>query len=198
MRSASSSTQLKRLLVIGCSAGGVDALKTLLPAIRPRQGTAAAVVIHVPNNAESILPEIFAGRCACRVKEGEDKEAILPDTIYFAPPGYHLQVEPELVLSLSSEEPLNSSRPSIDILFETAALALGPKVIGIIMTGANSDGTHGLACVVRQGGMAVAEDPATAQFPTMPLSALEQVPATIKMPLERIANWIQESKWNSI
>ncbi len=134
-----------------------------------------------------MLSELFANRCAMAVKEAEDKEMIRPGIIYFAPPGYHLLVEPGLSVALSNDEPVLYSRPSIDVLFESAADAYGDGLTGVILTGANSDGARGLAAVVAAGGKALVQDPETAEGTAMPLAALRESPTACAMTLEQIA-----------
>jgi two-component system chemotaxis response regulator CheB len=123
----------------------------------------------------------------------EDKDPIERATLYVAPPGYHLLVEPQLYFSVSVEEPVNFSRPSIDVLFSTGAQALGARLIAVLLTGANHDGADGLAEVRRLGGYAIVQDPASAEFPTMPEAALKAghphfqgTPAEIGRELTRI------------
>jgi len=151
-----------RLIVIGASAGG---LQVLLP---------LAVVLHLPDDRNSRLAELFQQRLALRVREAEDKDAILPGSLYFAPPGYHLLVEDDFTLSLSRDEPVQFSRPSIDVLFESAADALGEQVCGILLTGANQDGASGLHALAQNRGITVVQSPQSAEVPTMPEAALKR------------------------
>jgi two-component system chemotaxis response regulator CheB len=162
-------------VVIGTSAGGVEALSVLLPAIPRRYGGAVFVVLHLPRERPSLLVDIFAPKCALAVREAEDKERVAPGTIYFAPSDYHLLVEPGPALALSMDAPVNFSRPSIDVLFESAAEVYGPRLLGIILTGANEDGTAGLEAVSRAGGTTCVQDPATAYAPLMAESALRRM-----------------------
>jgi len=178
------------VIVIGASAGAVDALSVLLPALPAQYPLAVAVVVHLPPDKKSIMAELFQPKCRLRVKEAEDKEPLAAGTVYFAPPDYHLLVEPDGRLSLSSEEPVLFSRPSIDVLFETAADALGPAVVGVVLTGGNSDGTRGLRAVCDAGGTAVVQDPTTAAVPAMPESALAACPTATALPLDRMADFL--------
>ena len=114
-------TRPPEAVVIGASAGAVDALSVLLPALPADYPLAVAVVVHLPPDRKSVMAELFQTKCRVRVKEAEDKEPFAPGTVYFAPPDYHLLVEPDRRLSLSSEESVLYSRPSIDVLFESAA-----------------------------------------------------------------------------
>jgi two-component system chemotaxis response regulator CheB len=159
-------------VVIGASAGGVEALSILLPALRPTLRAAVLVVVHVPRERESLLAKLFAARCDLPVKEAEDNEPVVPGTIYFAPPDYHLQVDAGPRVSLSYDDPVNWSRPSIDVLFTTAADVYGARLLALLLTGGNQDGAAGLLAVRRAGGLTVVEDPDSAFCSTMPREAL--------------------------
>ena len=121
--------------------------------------------------------------------EAEDKEAIVPGRVYLAPAGYHLLVEDEH-FALSTEPPVWYARPSIDVLFESAAEARGAQVIGVILSGANADGARGLAFIKRCGGIAVVQDPATAESSAMPNAALSATETAEILPLEEIAPFL--------
>lgn len=177
-------------IAIGSSAGAVDALLHILPLLPPDFSLPVFIVVHLIPDKESIMADIFQHRCQLNVKEAEDKETIVPGTIYFAPPDYHLLVEKDETLSLSSEEPVLHSRPSIDVLFETAADAYHESLIGIILTGASSDGARGLKAVCAAGGKAIVQDPATAYTAVMPAAALEVCPAAEKMTLDEITRYL--------
>jgi two-component system, chemotaxis family, protein-glutamate methylesterase/glutaminase len=174
-------------VVIGASAGGVEALAVLLPALPVNFRPALFIVLHLPRERPSLLVEIFARRCARPVHEAEDKEPIEPGTVYFAPPDYHLLVEKNLQIALSTDEPVHFSRPSIDVLFESAADAYGPRLLGIILTGGNEDGAAGLHAVHQAGGITVVQQPGTAKVPLMVVSALQRNPADFVLSLEEIA-----------
>lgn len=180
-------------IVLGASAGAVEALSVLLPTL-PR-GYALPpllVVVHSPADQKSVLAELFQTRCQVAVKEAEDKEPIRAGTIYFAPPNYHLLVEPDRRLSLSSDPPVLLSRPSIDVLFESAADVYGPALAGIILTGASSDGARGLQAVCEAGGIALVQSPESAHAPAMPVAALAASPSACVMSLEQIAEFLQD------
>ena len=174
-------------VVIGASAGGVEALMQLLPALPPTFAAAVFVVLHLPRERPSLLTDIFAPRCALAVREAEDKEPVVPGTIYFAPPDYHLLVDEGPVVALSADEPVNFSRPSIDVLFESAADAYGPRLLGILLTGASQDGGVGLETIHRQGGLTIVQDPATAQAPLMTEYAIRRAPVHHVLGLHEIA-----------
>lgn len=176
-----------RMVAIGTSAGGVEALGQLLPALPARCRAAVAIVLHLPPDRTSLLPRLYADRCALPLKEVEDKEPVQAGTVYFAAPDYHMQVEPERAFSLSMEEAVHFSRPSIDMLLETAAEAYGSALLGIILTGASSDGAAGLAAVRRAGGLAWVQDPAGAGAAMMPAAAIATAGADRIISLQEIA-----------
>lgn len=179
-------------IVIGTSAGGVDALATLLPALPARLAVPVLVALHLPRDRPSLLVEIFGPRCALPLCEAVDKQPLRAGTVSFAPPDYHLLVDRELQggaahIVLSVDPPVHFSRPSIDVLFESAADVFGDALLAILLTGANQDGAAGLQAVRRAGGMALVEDPQTAEAPYMPSSALQAGPVDLVLPLPRIA-----------
>lgn len=178
-------------VVIGASAGGIEALTMLLPALPPQLTTPFFIVLHLPRERPSLLVEIFRPRCAVPVREPEDKEPIAPGTVYFAPPDYHMLLERNGRIALSADEPLHFCRPSIDVLFESAADAYGEHLLGIILTGANEDGASGLEAVHRAGGTTVVQQPESAVAPVMVISALQRARADYVLPLERIANLLR-------
>ena len=174
-------------IVIGASVGAIDALMKILPALPKGYWPAILVVVHVPPDRKSLLASLFGERCAIPVKEADDKESVQAGTIYFAPPNYHLLVEPDFTLSLSIDEPVHYSRPSVDVLFESAADAYGDALVGVILTGANQDGADGLRAVWEAGGQALVQNPATAEGTAMPLAAMAACPGAQVFPLEEIA-----------
>jgi two-component system chemotaxis response regulator CheB len=174
-------------VVIGGSAGGVEALTALLPALLPRLMPPVFIVLHLPRDKPSVLAEIFAPKCAVPVREAEDKEAVAPGTVYFAPNNYHLLIDQGPQLSLSADDPVHHSRPSIDVLFESAAEIYSNRLLGIILSGANEDGASGLAAIHDAGGVTVVQSPETARAPVMALSALKLRPADRVLPLNEIA-----------
>jgi two-component system chemotaxis response regulator CheB len=159
-------------IVVGASAGGVEALLSVLGPLRSGFVLPIIVVLHLPEERRSQLAEVFARRLDMPVHEAIDKQDIAAGTVYFATPGYHLSVEQDRSLSLSLEDRVHYSRPSIDYLFESAADAYGSKLAAILLTGANHDGARGLAQVKRRGGLTIVQDPQEAQVATMPQAAL--------------------------
>ena len=158
--------------MIGASAGGVEALNQLLPALPVGFSPALLIVVHVRNDAPSLLPGLFAARCRLPVVEPDDKDEIAGGTIYVAPPGYHMLVEPDCSISLSVDPPVRFSRPSVDVLFESAALCFADALLGIVLSGANDDGARGLAAIRHAGGRCWVQDPHTAASDAMPLGAI--------------------------
>jgi len=173
-------------VAIGASAGGVEALSVLLPALPAACRVSFFVVLHIPRERPSLLPEIFAGKCALAVREAEDKEPVQPGTVYFAPPDYHLLIDRGPALALSGDEPVHFSRPSIDVLLESAADFYGERLLGLILTGANQDGAEGLAAVGRAGGRTVVQEPASAAVPYLPEAALRQGAVDFVLTLEEL------------
>lgn len=175
------------LIVIGASAGGIEAVSTLLRALPAGFRIPVAVVIHLPPNRPSLLPELFARHCALPVREAQDKEPLAPGTVYVAPPNYHLMVEPGGLLSLSCDQPLHFSRPSLDMLFESAAMACGDQLLAILLTGASADGADGLATVRQLGGKAWVQNPDEAQASIMPLAGIQRAGADKVLRLAAMA-----------
>lgn len=179
-------------VVIGASAGALEALSAILPALPAQFGLPVMVVVHVPPDRHSLMAELFQAKCRVRVLEPEDKEPIRGGTVYFAPADYHLLVETTESLSLSSDEPVLFSRPSIDVLFESAADAYGPALIAIVLTGANEDGAKGLRAVAEAGGVAIVQSPEHAFASAMPEAAIRLVPSARVMSLAAITAYLQE------
>lgn len=186
-----------KAVVIGASAGGVDALMQILPGLPAGFGLPLVVVLHLPESRHSQLAKIFMRRTSLQVREAADKETLTPGTLYFAPPGYHLLVETDHSLSLSCEAHVHFSRPSIDVLMESAADAYGPGLAGILLTGANSDGARGLDKIGRQGGLTVVQDPAEAHMPAMPQAAIRLRQPDLILDLKSIHRLLLEMGKNS-
>jgi len=146
----------------------------------------------LPSGRDSQLPEIFRTRLTMAVREAADKEKIVPGTLYFAGSGYHLSVELDRSFSLSCEEPVNYSRPSIDVLMASAADAYGAGLVGILLTGANVDGSNGMARIKEKGGITVVQNPVDAEVPTMPESAIRKSPPSLILKLAEIRDLLFE------
>ncbi|WP_315130318.1 chemotaxis protein CheB [Achromobacter marplatensis] len=174
-------------IVIGGSSGAIDALNTLLPALPAGLDAAVVVVLHLPRDRRSLLVDIFRERCALTVQEAEDQLWMRPGHLYFAPPDYHLLVDRGPRLALSVGAPVYFSRPSIDVLFESAADCYGEKLLGVLLSGANEDGAAGLAAIHAAGGRTIVQAPASAAMPTMPEAALARQPAHDALTPDEIA-----------
>lgn len=174
-------------IVIGASAGAIASLSQLLPPLGRDFPLAILVVVHVPADQPHSVAGLLQTKCRLLVKEAEDKEPILPGTVYFAPPDYHLLVEDERVLSLSNEEPVNFSRPSIDVLFESAADVYREHLLAIVLTGANHDGAQGARTIGLAGGTVLVQDPDSAMARMMPESALEACPTASMLSLAELS-----------
>ncbi|MCL6307296.1 chemotaxis protein CheB [Pseudomonas syringae] len=159
-------------IVVGASAGGVEALLKIFSGLRRGFSLPILMVLHLPDDRHSQLANVFQNRLAIPVKEADDKESIVPGTLYVAPAGYHVSVESDFSLSLSQEDKVFYSRPSIDILFGSAADTYAPRLAGVLLTGANNDGANGLLQIKKYGGFTVIQDPAQAQASTMPEAGL--------------------------
>ena len=173
-------------IVIGASAGGVEVLSVLLSSIPAGCRVSFFVVVHIPRERPSLLPELFARRCALPVREAEDKEPVQPGTVYFAPPDYHLLIDRGPAVALSGDEPVHFSRPSIDVLFDSAADIYGERLMGIILTGANQDGAEGLAAIGRAGGRTVVQEPGSAAVAFLPRAALQAGPVDAVLSIEQL------------
>jgi two-component system chemotaxis response regulator CheB len=163
-------------VVIGGSAGSIGALSEILPGL-PEGFLPVLVVVHILPSSPSRLAEVFAPRCALQVSEADPGSPIERGKLYFAPSDYHLLVEPDRRCALSVEPPVLFSRPAIDVLFESAASVYGAGLLGVVLTGASKDGAQGLRAVHEAGGLALIQDPTTAEADTMPRAALAAVPA---------------------
>jgi two-component system chemotaxis response regulator CheB len=181
-----------RAIVIGCSAGGLTALQRLLPGIDPRLGVPVVICCHTGSADVSILVDLLGRYATLPVVEASERAPVDPGVVHVAPSGYHLLVEPNFHFSLSVDAKVAYARPSIDVLFETAADAWHDGLIAVLLTGANSDGAQGLVAVRRAGGYAIVQDPLTAEADTMPLAGLEAAGADACLSLEAIAAKLNE------
>ena len=183
-------------IVIGGSAGAIESLLKILPGLPAQFPLPILIVVHLPPEEKSLLPEIFSVRCHIAVKEAEDKELIRGSTVYFAPPNYHLLVEADRSLSMSNEEPILYSRPSIDVLFESAADAFGSGLLALVLTGANSDGTAGAKAVLTAGGTVWVQNPEATDAALMPQSVLAACPTARPLALLQIAHEIEALRFD--
>lgn len=173
-------------LVIGASAGGIDALLRILPGLPARPAFPVVVVLHLPDDRDSRLAEVFQQHLTLPVLQAQDKAPLVAGTVYFAPPGYHLSIEQERCFSLSQEDPVHFSRPAIDILMTSAADAYGAALCGMLLTGASCDGAAGMAAVGQAGGLTVVQDPQDAENSTMPAAAIRLRHPSLILPLRDI------------
>ena len=172
------------LIVIGVSAGGLTAVSSILKGLPPDFPIPIAVVQHRARESDA-LALVLQESSGIQVCEIEDKMAYAPGRAYVAPPDYHVLID-DGHFALSVDAPVTYSRPSIDVLFESAADELGPRLIGVVLTGANSDGARGLRRIAERGGQTIVQDPDTAEVAYMPRAALEAVPQARVLPLAAI------------
>jgi two-component system, chemotaxis family, protein-glutamate methylesterase/glutaminase len=177
-------------IVIGTSAGGFHALTIILQDIPPDYALPIIVVQHRAKNSYELLEHVLQIKCRIRIQQAEEKEKVRGSTVYVAPPDYHLLIESDRTLSLSSDEPVRFSRPSIDVLFESAATAFGDKLIGIILSGANDDGARGITAIGKKGGLTIAQDPQEAAYPAMVQAAIRTKWVNHIWPLSNIRNFL--------
>jgi two-component system chemotaxis response regulator CheB len=175
---------------MGVSAGGLAALTAILPNLSHQLNLPILIVQHLSPDSDDFLAAHFNKICLLTVKEAEDKEPISNNTIYFAPANYHLMVEQDKTIALSTAEQVLFSRPSIDVLFETAAEAYLDGLLGIILTGANSDGTMGIRRIRQLNGFVIAQSPESAEMDIMPLAAINQAGVDKILDLQEIAPYI--------
>jgi two-component system chemotaxis response regulator CheB len=175
-----------KAIVIGTSAGGLSALSTLLEKLPPDYNLPIIVVQHRSKDQKNLLEEVLQLKCKIKIKQADEKEKIKKGIVYIAPPDYHLLIENDLTFSLSCDELVSYSRPSIDVLFESAAVAYREALIGIILTGASNDGASGLQTIKKYGGLTVAQSPAEARFPHMPGAAIDKGGAMLILTLNEI------------
>lgn len=164
--------RLNELIVIGGSTGSLDVLLNVLPALTPAFSPTIVIVLHRKNSADSTLVSLLASKTRIPVREVDDKEPLLPGFIYLAPADYHLLIEKDLTFSLDDSEKVNYSRPSLDVTFESAADVCGASLVGVLLSGANADGTNGLIAIRKAGGIVVVQKPETAQAAFMPQQAI--------------------------
>ena len=179
-------TPIFSLIVVGCSTGGLQALRVLLGGLPRGLPLPVAIVQHRATGPASGLTKMLGAASPLPVCEPCDKQKLQPGCVYLAPAGYHLLVEADH-FALSTGSPVANARPSVDVLFESAADAYGPRVIAVVLTGANSDGARGAARVKACGGHVIVEDPATAEARSMPDAALAATSTDQVLPLARIA-----------
>ena len=177
------------LVVVGTSWGGLAALRTLVSGLPASFMMAVVLVQHRHKDSDHLLRTLLQERTSLEVCEVEDKMPLEHGRIYVAPPDYHTLIEPGH-LSLSTEAPVRFSRPSIDVTFLSAADSYAHRTVGIVLTGANADGSEGLRRISDRGGMAIVQDPASAESTLMPTAAVRAVPRARVMPLEEMVKFV--------
>jgi two-component system, chemotaxis family, protein-glutamate methylesterase/glutaminase len=183
-------TRKPEIIVIGGSAGALEPLLGIVGALPDELRAPVVVVLHMAPRQPSQVPDLLARVTKRTVREPDDKEPLVPGTIYIAPPNYHMLIERSGRIALSVDDPVNFSRPSIDVLFESAADAYGAGVVGLVLSGANHDGAQGLRRIADGGGIALVQAPACAEHDVMPRSALERVPSAHQLADEQIAAFL--------
>lgn len=191
LHAATDSTMRYGLVAIGTSLGGLRALRSVLSALPKTFRLPVVIVQHRNPDAGDPLQVVLQETCALDIVEAEDKAPIKAGTVYLSPSNYHLLVEGEH-FALSTEDEELFVRPSINVMFETAAESFGPRVVGVVLTGTGHDGAQGLAAIQRAGGLAVVECPDTAQAAEMPRAAADAVTAAVELRLEEIGPYLVE------
>ncbi|WP_080056681.1 chemotaxis protein CheB [Spirosoma aerolatum] len=181
-------TTAKKAVVIGGSTGSIDVLLQVLPALSTPLTYVFIIVLHRRNTADSTLAHLLSLKTIIPVREVEDKEPIKPGIIYLAPADYHVLIERDRTFALDDSEKVNYSRPSIDVTFESAADVFGPSLIGVLLSGANADGTAGLKAIKRKGGLLVTQLPETAQAAMMPQQAILNTQVDYILDIEGISS----------
>lgn len=178
------------MLLIGGSAGSLDVLLEILPQLHHDLPFPVVIILHRKSDAESVLTDLLALKTVLPVKEVDDKERIIPGTIFLAPADYHLLIEKDGIFSLDASEKINFSRPSIDVSFESAAEIYGSLTAGLLLSGANADGTMGLKKIKDAGGIAMVQQPSVAEVSFMPQQAVNEINIDAILKNEEIAGVI--------
>lgn len=179
-----------QVVVIGGSAGVVEALRVLLRQLPPQVGWPVVVVQHLHRWQENRLTAVYQSHSALPVLEAEDKMPICPNHVYMAPPNYHLLINDDKTFALSVDPKVNFARPAIDVLFESAADVYATAVVGVLLTGANHDGVAGLQRIQQAGGLVIVQDPTTAVAKTMPQTALNSMTVDHQLTVPHIGQYL--------
>ncbi|MEN8219089.1 MAG: chemotaxis protein CheB [Pseudomonadota bacterium] len=177
-------------IVIGTSAGGLKALSTILAALPSEFPLPIIIVQHLHPHSDSYLAQILDAKCQLKVKQADEKESVAGGVVYIAPPNYHLLIEEDRSFSLTCEGHVNFARPSVEVLFETAIYAYRDKLIGIILTGANNDGSQGVKKIKQMGGYVIVQAPATAEADAMPNAAIAATKVDKILPIKQIGPYL--------
>jgi two-component system chemotaxis response regulator CheB len=190
--------QAPQAVLIGGSAGAVEVVSLLLEHLPADFAIPIVVLIHLPRRKPSALGGALSAKCRLALREPLDKEPLAPATVYLAPPDYHLLIDPGPSFALSVDEPVNFSRPSIDVLFESAADVLGRRCAGVLLSGANQDGARGLRAIQAAGGLVAIQDPDDAAQGAMPAAALALCSDAQVLSATGISQWVQQlSTWQT-
>ena len=175
-----------KVIVIGVSTGGTKALKTILSVLPSKFALSVIIVMHRHKDTDGYLERLLDSECKMRVKQADEKEEIKAGVVYLAPPNYHLLIEDDGTFSMSVAGAVNYARPSVDVVFESAAEVYGKGLIGVVLTGANKDGSQGLKKIKEAGGLAIVQIPETAEVSDMPRAAIAAVKPDYVLSLEKI------------
>ena len=175
-----------KVIVIGVSAGGIKALKTILSVLPSKFALSVIIVMHRHKDTDGYLERLLDNECKMRVKQADEKEEIKAGVVYVAPPNYHLLIEDDGTFSMSVAGAVNYARPSVDVVFESAAEVYGKGLIGVVLTGANKDGSQGLKKIKEAGGLAIVQIPETSEVSDMPRAAIAVVKPDYVLSLEEI------------
>jgi two-component system, chemotaxis family, protein-glutamate methylesterase/glutaminase len=176
------------LLVIGGSAGSLAMVLQVLPFLKKEMNIAVIIIFHrKQSDDDTLIVNMLSSRTEFFVKEADDKDEIVPGTIYIAPSDYHVLIEKNKMLTLDASEKINFSRPSIDVSFESAADVYGSKLACMLLSGANADGVQGLKTAKDLGALIIVQDPASAEMPYMPREAIENVPVDLQLSYTNLA-----------
>lgn len=181
-----------KAIVIGASAGGLKALKTILRELPLDFAFSVIIAAHRHSDSDDYLEQYLNRECEIHVKQADEKEEISSGVVYIAPPNYHLLIEDDNTFSISVEEAVNYARPSIDVLFESAAYVYGLELIGVILTGANNDGSQGLKKVKEMGGLTIVQSPETSEYKSMPRAAIAAVKPDYILSIEEIGRFLRD------
>ncbi|MGA0556990.1 chemotaxis protein CheB [Larkinella sp. VNQ87] len=180
-----------KAVVIGGSAGSIEVFLKLLPALPMPLSFAVIIVVHRKNSTDSSLAHVLSIKTAVPIQDVEDKDPVLAGNMYLAPADYHLLIEKDEVFSLDNSEKVNYSRPSLDVTFESAADVYGPALVGVLLSGANADGTAGLKAIKQAGGIIVAQKPETAQSSFMPQQAIMHAPVDHVLDVDGLITFLR-------
>ena len=179
-------------IVIGVSSGGLNAMKTIFSLLPDNFSIPIVIVQHVSPHSENLWIQLLNNKSRLEIKEADEKEIIDSGKVYIAPSNYHLMIERDKTFSLTIDERVNYARPSIDVLFESAADAYQDKLIGVVLTGSNNDGSKGIKLIKKFGGLTIVQDPDTAESSYMPASAIAASIPDFILPLEEIIKLLIE------